>query len=223
MPLRPTRAALALAACFSLAGSSPAGDALELELESVRSCEALPAGYETAARFQDPRLRKPQLSPNQAWKIWRGEDATAYWLFLAPAQAIGEARRLGRNGYQPSWSPDSSRVLYTAMDWPAGERGLWVYEMGAPAARRVFRSRGELGPLAAWWPDGSKVVFCYQRDLWIMNADGVGLRMLGLGRALGRPLGEIAAYAFSPDRRSLGLEERGSRGCLLIKLRSGRP
>jgi len=85
---------------------------------------------------------------------------------------------------EPVWSPDGARVLvhdgrtlYSVRPDGSGRRSL---------ARLSTDSRGALeDPQPAWSPDGRFVVFCQPRsgtvgrsDLWIVAADGVGLRRL---------------------------------------------
>lgn len=213
---RPCLLALAI---LALARPAACGDALEEDLESVQVMREAPTACTTGAQFLDPRLHRRQISPDGNWAVWRSQDEEAYWLFLGPSSGSAPPVRVARNGYQACWSPDSRRILFTAMNWQTEERGLWVYDVSAGSAQRVFRSRDDLGPLAAWWPDGSKILFCYQGDLWIMNAGGVGLRMLGLRQHLSRSLGSLESIVFCPSRRGLVLREKGSGGCLLLTLR----
>ena len=89
----------------------------------------------------------------------------------------------------PSWSPDGSRLAYSI-----SHDGIYVSNAGGGGAMRLTTNPdGDVEP--AWSPDGSQIVFSRQyqgsctappgpsaggqcRQLWIVNADGSGLRQL---------------------------------------------
>jgi TolB protein len=88
---------------------------------------------------------------------------------------------LGLNDF-PVWSADGRSLAYTS--WRQGYMTIFVshiYETGPPTtpAGGGWKTQNYL---AAWSPDGSKIAFTSSRDgnaeLYIMNADGSGVRRL---------------------------------------------
>ena len=89
----------------------------------------------------------------------------------------------------PSWSPDGKQLAYSI-----SHDGIYVSNAdGGGAVRLTTNPDGDIEP--AWSPDGSQIVFSRQyqgsctsppgpsvggqcRQLWIVNADGSGLRQL---------------------------------------------
>ena len=89
-----------------------------------------------------------------------------------------------RNVTEPVWSPNGKRLLvqdgraiYSVLPGGGGKRSV---------ARLTADARGALeDPQPAWSPDGKWIVFCQFRtgsversDLWVVGADGRGLRRL---------------------------------------------
>ena len=72
----------------------------------------------------------------------------------------------------------------------------------------LFRSRGDLRNVPVWSPDGTQLAFSRDGDVWVVNANGGGLRKLtpGIGYAstepqwdpLGRTTSEIGGTPVSP-------------------------
>lgn len=77
-------------------------------------------------------------------------------------------------GYDPAWSPDGSRLAYTA---PTGNgREIWVMNTdGSNQVRLTTNSADDRHP--AWSPDGSQIAWASvvtnsDWEIWVMNADG---------------------------------------------------
>ena len=113
----------------------------------------------------------------------RGGNAA---LFVANGNGTG-ARRLtlaGGGAYQgdAAWSPDGSRLVFTC-----GNFELCVASADGSAAARLTTStwpaKWSYDFEPAWSPDGTRIVFTAKRGgvstgLWIVNADGTGLKKL---------------------------------------------
>ena len=113
----------------------------------------------------------------------RGGNAA---LFVANANGTG-ARRLtlaGGGAYQgdAAWSPDGSRLVFTC-----GNFELCVASANGSGAARLTTStwpaKWSYDFEPAWSPDGTRIVFTAKRGgistgLWIVNADGTGLKKL---------------------------------------------
>jgi tetratricopeptide (TPR) repeat protein len=196
-------------------------DAVRLAIARVSTATALdPRQFPLRTDFQDPLDIVKVPSPDGHFTVWRGQDSLGYWLYLFEA-ATGRTRKLTvcKNGYQPVWSPDSKRILYSAMDWRMEERNLFIYDISTGLSRRAFNARRKVGALASWSPDGSKIVFTYFDDLWIMNSDGIGRSLLNLSsRLAGRPVLAADLIAWSRDGTSLAYRMRGEQTIYLLEL-----
>jgi TolB protein len=103
--------------------------------------------------------------------------------------------------FDPAWSPDGSRLAFTCGDYElcvASADGKTVRRLTENGWPRQFVYDQE----PAWSPDGRRIVFSSNRggggyDLWIIGADGTGLRRLG-----GTPLDD-GSPAWSPDGRTI--------------------
>ena len=121
----------------------------------------------------------------------------------------------------PRLSPDGRMVVYTVRAWESGtgpdsqrqdaRTHVWRVSTDGTGARQLtFSARGESSP--AWSPDGGTLSFLSARDggaasgdgadgpvsqIWTMPADGGEARKLTDSRE------SIAAYAWSPDGRSI--------------------
>ncbi len=108
-----------------------------------------------------------------------GSDSWDLWVMRADG---GRQRRIARDGTRPAWSPDGRSI---AFGQPTGQvRGccqvtnLMVVDANGGHRRLLVRNGGR----PAWSPDGARILF--QRlsgtrsHLWIVNADGSGLRQL---------------------------------------------
>jgi dipeptidyl aminopeptidase/acylaminoacyl peptidase len=196
-------------------------DATRLTIARVSTAPDLDRdAFPLVTEFQDPRIVVKVLSPDKRRLVWRGQDSQGYWLFMSDADGR-HTRRLDhcRNGYQPVWSPDSRRILYSAMDWRHFERNLSIYSIHTGGnVVRAFNSKERLGALAAWSPDGGKIVFNYYGNLWIMNSDGIGCVLLDLSRRIGQAVREAGRIAWSRDGRLLAYQMRGDRTVYILTL-----
>jgi TolB protein len=134
------------------------------------------------------------------------------------------AGRMGRGYYwfdyysNPAWSPDGRRIAFVSNR--RGNDDVYVVNADGSGLRKVSRSpRNEGDPL--WSPDGRVIVFqgpreppseaeravcrghCMRGELFVVNADGTGLRRLT------RNWKDDSPAAWSPDGRKLLLGRSG--------------
>lgn len=194
-------------------------DAVRLGIGTVTDCAEPGPEFVQAARFIDPLDHAKTPSPDGRWKVWRGLDKTGYWLFLSGPRGRHPVKLVAcKNGYQPVWSPDSRHILFSAMDWRTVERNLYILDLSTRRVRRAFKATHNVGPLAAWSPDGRKIVFTYAGNLWIMNSTGIGLALLDLATRIGRPVDDAAVIGFSRDGGSIIYRSRQDPICRVIRL-----
>ncbi len=79
------------------------------------------------------------------------------------------------DAFDGDWSPDGSRIVFTAIQ--NQEDGIFV--MNADGSNPV--SLGVAGGGPRWSPDGREILFADGGTIEVMNADGSGLRQIGLG------------------------------------------
>jgi hypothetical protein len=177
-------------------------NALHVDISAVmEAASADPSTYSVRVAFQDPKQVVKVPSPDGKQLVWRALDqGKGYYLWLSGADGK-DPKRLDacKNGFQPVWSPDGKRILFSAMDWRTEERNLFIYDLAKGKSRRAFNASKKVGPLAAWSPDGSKIVFTYFDELWIMNANGIGRGLLNLGGRMKMNVEDAGLFAWSQD------------------------
>lgn len=177
-------------------------NALHLDIAAVSLASAAdPTLYPVRVSFQDPGQVVKVPSPDGKLQVWRALDkGKGYYLWLAGSDGK-EPKRLDacKNGFQPVWSPDGKKILFSAMDWRTEERNLFIYDLATKKSRRAFNASKKVGPLASWSPDGSKIVFTYFDELWIMNASGIGRGLLNLGGRMKMNVEDAGLFAWSKD------------------------
>jgi Tol biopolymer transport system component len=82
-----------------------------------------------------------------------------------------------------SWSPDGTRTVFARED-RRGVGAIYVINSDGSEPRRLTECDsnlcidGERDAAPAWSPDGSKIAFVRERNIWLMGSDGDGLRQL---------------------------------------------
>ena len=167
-------ATLALALPFASLPAT-AADALSaktpLTLERVHSAEPLFEAAPTGFRWRDASrftyLKKEGGGQAAKTTLWEEDAATGKatkLLDAVPGEGTGKdgkSRALPLSGAQ--WNEAGTALLVAAED------DLWLYELGARAARRLTDDPAE-EEHPAFSPDGTRVAFVKGNDLWFVEA-----------------------------------------------------
>ncbi len=118
------------------------------------------------------------------------------------------------DGSDPAWSPDGRTLAFVTA--PAGEKpSISTVSADGSDLTPIFQLQGQPGGIGpqAWSPDGSQLVFASFDGIYVMNADGTGVRRVT------RYEGEHACYdvdpSWSPDGSTIvfaALCEGGNEG-----------
>jgi len=108
--------------------------------------------------------------------IWVADSATGAAQRLIPAAT---APGLWADAY-PAWSPDGTTVLFVRQrlnedgdPFPI-EGQLWLYKLGSGTATQLTADPTVKDQVPDWSPDGSRIAYGADDDVWVMNADGSG-------------------------------------------------
>jgi Tol biopolymer transport system component len=99
------------------------------------------------------------------------------------------------DAHAPAWAPDGRSIAYhAAVD---GTHQLFIRSLDAVQPTQLTRGTSSVGGMPCWSPDGTRVYFW--RDDNVLSAGIAG----GEPVVVARNVGPVAAFAISPDARSL--------------------
>lgn len=99
--------------------------------------------------------------------------------------------------YEPTWSPDGSRIVFYAVSEDAED----TYVM---AADGTGRKKIGTGWAPTWSPDGERIAYMRDGEIWVAHADGTGQRKLAQGTLFTwSPKGDQIGFLISPDEPDL--------------------
>jgi WD40-like Beta Propeller Repeat/Lysyl oxidase len=110
-------------------------------------------------------------TPREQIVFARGGD-----LWAVPPDRSGSRRLTDSDATEstPALSPDGTRVAY-ASD-ASGEREIYIMRAEGTRSRRLTQNPGRDDTAAAWSPDGRRLAWSSQGDVYVMNADGSAKR-----------------------------------------------
>ena len=152
-------------------------------------------------RFKDEGIYVANLDGGNAKKIVTGETCCVEWsndgkrlayfagklklggsLFIVNADGTGNTEIA--KGYNPSWSPDGSKIVYSGCEANTSSCGLHIYDLNSKVSATLTR---DTGGSPQWSPLGNKIV--YQAgtssglNVFVINADGSNQKQLTFGKS----------------------------------------
>jgi Tol biopolymer transport system component len=144
--------------------------------------------------------RAPGRDNGHAWSpdgrkivfVSRRDGKQEIYFVNADGSGLRNLTRSPAHDFAPAWSPDGRKIVFTRSRDFFMRANVELYVMNADGSgeRRLTRvlGRGDGNPVwslpgrAVWSPDGRRLAFSAKRegnfDIYVMNADGSGLRNL---------------------------------------------
>jgi dipeptidyl aminopeptidase/acylaminoacyl peptidase len=121
--------------------------------------------------------RESAWSPDGTRIAYTRSDAGHSTVWVMRADGGGQRRLTDDPGFAPDWAPDGRRLLYLRMARNGGNPGLYTIHADGSARRRVGDAH-VWARSARWSPDGTRIALSKQDAIWVVNADGSGLRRI---------------------------------------------
>lgn len=193
-------------------------DATRMVVGKVFKTKALdPQVFAYVQRYVDKGKDTKIPSPDGKKLLWRGLAKDGYYLYVSDSDGKNQLKLKDcKNAFQPSWAPDSRRIIYSAIDWKSSKRSLMLFDLADGKKREGFKSKKGVGAMAAFSTDGSKIAFVYAGDLWMLNANGIGLTKVNLKDVIKQRVKEASLLAWSRDGSQLAYQPMGFRDIFIV-------
>jgi dipeptidyl aminopeptidase/acylaminoacyl peptidase len=179
---------------------SPDGNTIAFRL---RSAPARPTAEQWRVSLPRPRGAQWTADPRIVESLVYRQDRQGFveegfeHIFLVPANG-GSPRQVTQGDFDhgaPAWMSDSLRILFDGLRVPGAEyewgRHSEIYELDTQTGnvKQLTKRRGiNAGPVPS--PDGKRIAFVgrdwtddtfFERELYVMDADGSGVRQIAVG------------------------------------------
>lgn len=175
----------------SLPSISPDGRSVVYVSDRTGSLELYQTGLtvgapDVALTNNGGRNTLPEWSPDGKWIAFRSERFRGIWIVAA---AGGVPQQIVDAGTDPSWSPDSERLVFV----PEGvstvmPSGLWTVRRDGTDRKAITLGTAVIGQFGqpAWSHNGRFIAFSINRgssvrELWLTSPDGRSARKLATG------------------------------------------
>ena len=161
----------------------------------------------------DHQNTSPAWSPDGRAIAFQTNRYGGYDIAVIDADGTGLERLTTNDAVNgsPAWSPDGSKIAFSSSDLSGGRQGpsnIAVMNADGTGLALLTQNQGGFDSWEpAWSPDGSRIAFVTNGDLYVMNADGTEVTRLTNRTASGGFAGEPD---WSPDGRRIAF--RGERG-----------
>ena len=138
----------------------------------------------------------PEISPDKQQLVYMHNSVAknTFQIMIANANGSNSGNIPGINGWDPTWSPDGTQILFASDK--NGTNQLYTVKLDGSKLKKITNLPAIRGR-SDWSPDGQYIVTYsgepWHRELFIMNADGSNVRQLTPSG------GNSQGPSFSPD------------------------
>ena len=143
----------------------------------------------------------PRLSPDgRRVAVQTDGDRSVIWTYDLSGAAAIQRLTVDGNSFRPLWSPDGERIAFYRLP----TRDIFLMSPDGSEVDSLSQVSGIRG-IPSWSPDGDSIAVLSGTNIYIMDDEGGGVRLIPTAPAGGRP-------TWSPDSRWIAFQVRLTRG-----------